>query len=233
MNEIDGHHLRLLEALIFASGEPVPEKVMEERLPEGADISALVQELSSHYKNRGVNLIKVGRNWAFRTAPELGQQLMVDRTVTRNLSRAAVEILAIIAYHQPVTRAEIEEIRGVGLSKGTMDVLLEAGWIKPRGRRRTPGKPVTWGSTDKFLDQFGLESLDNLPGMDDLKAAGLLDKRPAIQTLGTRSPLAAKPDPDMLEEVPETEITEADPLDPDDGLNDEGAVDLPNSIGAE
>ncbi len=232
MSEIDGQHLRLLEALIFASGEPVPEKIMEERLPEGADIAALLQELADHYENRGVNLVKVGKNWAFRTAPELGQQLMVDRVVTRKLSRAAVETLAIIAYHQPVTRAEIEEIRGVGLSKGTMDVLFEAGWIKPRGRRRTPGKPVTWGSTDKFLDQFGLESLNDLPGLDDLKAAGLLDKRPAIQTLGTRSPLGPKADPDTLEEVPDEGNGEAEPLDPDDGLDD-GAVALPSGVGAE
>lgn len=233
MSNIDGQHLRLLEALIFASGEPVPEKIMEERLPEGADIPALLQELKSHYENRGVNLVLVGKSWAFRTAPELGQQLMVDRTVTRKMSRAAVETLAIIAYHQPVTRAEIEEIRGVGLSKGTMDVLFEAGWIKPRGRRRTPGKPVTWGSTEKFLDQFGLETLDDLPGMDDLKAAGLLDKRPAIQTLGTRSPLGPKSDPDELEEVPEVENNSAEPLNPDDGLDGDGVIDLPNGLGAE
>jgi segregation and condensation protein B len=142
---------------------------------------------------------------------------MVDRTVSRKLSRAAVETLAICAYHQPVTRAEIEEIRGVGLSKGTMDVLFEAGWIKPRGRRQTPGKPVTWGTTEGFLDQFGMESIDDLPGMDDLKAAGLIDKRPAIQTLSTRSAMAPASDPDVLEEIPEKDLSNAAPLDPDDG----------------
>jgi segregation and condensation protein B len=142
---------------------------------------------------------------------------MVDRTITRKLSRAAVETLAICAYHQPVTRAEIEEIRGVGLSKGTMDVLFEAGWIRPRGRRRTPGKPVTWGTTEGFLDQFGMESLEDLPGMEDLKAAGLIDKRPAIQTLETRANMAPATDPDELEEVREVEVMNEDPLDPDDG----------------
>ncbi len=220
MTDVNAQHLRLLEALLFASASPVPMKVMSERLPEDADIPALIEELTSHYENRGVNLIKVGNAWAFRTAPELGQQLTIEREVTRKLSRAAVETLAIVAYHQPITRAEIEEIRGVGLSKGTMDVLFEAGWIKPRGRRRTPGKPVTWGTTDAFLDHFGLSGLDDLPGMDDLKAAGILDKRPAIQTLGTRGALGPKADPDMLEEPAEEEDILPEPLDPDGGEDD-------------
>ena len=163
-------------------------------------------------------MVKVNKAWAFRTAPDLGPQLIVEREVTRKLSRAAVETLAIIAYHQPITRAEIEEIRGVGLSKGTMDVLFEAGWIRPRGRRRSPGKPVTWGTSDKFLDQFGLENLDDLPGMEDLKAAGLLDKRPAIQALGARGSLGTsalaygEPGEDSDEEV---DLPES--LDPDGG----------------
>ena len=191
---------------------------MAERLPDGADIPGLLETLQEHYKGRGVHLVKVNKAWAFRTAPDLGPQLIVEREVTRKLSRAAVETLAIIAYHQPITRAEIEEIRGVGLSKGTMDVLFEAGWIRPRGRRRSPGKPVTWGTSDKFLDQFGLENLDDLPGMEDLKAAGLLDKRPAIQTLGARGSLGPAtsahgvPDEDSDEEADLPE-----PLDPDDG----------------
>ena len=218
MSDVNQLHLRLMEALLFASANPIPEPVMAERLPDGADIPELLETLQEHYKGRGVHLVKVNKAWAFRTAPDLGPQLIVEREVTRKLSRAAVETLAIIAYHQPITRAEIEEIRGVGLSKGTMDVLFEAGWIRPRGRRRSPGKPVTWGTSDKFLDQFGLENLDDLPGMEDLKAAGLLDKRPAIQALGARGSLGPAtsvhgvPDEDSDEEADLLE-----PLDPGDG----------------
>ncbi len=218
MSDVNQLHLRLMEALLFASANPIPEPVMAERLPDGADIPELLETLQEQYKERGVHLVKVNKAWAFRTAPDLGPQLIVEREVTRKLSRAAVETLAIIAYHQPITRAEIEEIRGVGLSKGTMDVLFEAGWIRPRGRRRSPGKPVTWGTSDKFLDQFGLENLDDLPGMEDLKAAGLLDKRPAIQALGARgslgtsTPVYGEPGEDSDEEVDLPE-----PLDPDDG----------------
>ena len=219
MNSVDRHHLKLLEAFLFASAEPVPLKVLEERLPDGAEIEALIEELKNHYGERGINLVQIGKGWAFRTDPGLAQTLLVDRTITRKLSRAAVETLAIIAYHQPVTRAEIEEIRGVGLSKGTMDVLFEAGWIRPRGRRRTPGKPVTWGTTEGFLDHFAMKSLEDLPGMEELKAAGLIDKRPAIQTLGTRANMAPKADPDELEEMLEQEVLNEDPLDPDDGAD--------------
>ena len=211
-------HLRLIEALLFASANPVPEPVMEERLPDDADIPALLEMLQEHYRERGVNLVRVNKAWAFRTAPDLGPQLIVEREVTRKLSRAAIETLAIVAYHQPITRTEIEEVRGVGLSKGTMDVLFEAGWVRPRGRRRTPGKPVTWGTSDKFLDQFGLETLDDLPGMEDLKAAGLLDKRPAIQILGTRCDLApAAPTDGAWDEDGDGEDVMPEPLDPDDG----------------
>jgi segregation and condensation protein B len=219
MNNVEGTHLKVLEALIFASAEPLPLNLLKDKMSDDADLDALLKELSSHYEGRGINLVKVGKGWAFRTNPDIAQNLMVDRTVSRKLSRAAVETLAICAYHQPVTRAEIEEIRGVGLSKGTMDVLFEAGWIKPRGRRQTPGKPVTWGTTEGFLDQFGMECIDDLPGMDDLKAAGLIDKRPAIQTLGTRSVMAPASDPDVLEEVPEKDLLNVAPLDPDDGKN--------------
>ena len=218
MSDVNQLHLRLMEALLFASANPIPEPVMAERLPDGADIPELLETLQEHYKERGVHLVKVNKAWAFRTAPDLGPQLILEREVTRKLSRAAVETLAIIAYHQPITRAEIEEIRGVGLSKGTMDVLFESGWIRPRGRRRSPGKPVTWGTSDKFLDQFGLENLDDLPGMEDLKAAGLLDKRPAIQTLGTRGSLGpATPAHGGAVEDSEEELDLPEPLDPDDG----------------
>ncbi len=213
--EIDPAHLRLLEALIFASAEPVSEAVMAERLPEGAPIDQLLAHLQAEYSARGVNLMHVGNGWAFRTAAELGDKLKITREVSRKMSRAAVETLAIIAYHQPVTRAEIEEIRGVSLSKGTIDVLFETGWIRPRGRRRAPGRPVTWGTSAGFLDHFGIESLDDLPGMDELKAAGLLDKRPAIQTLGLQD--APPRDEDQLAEPAEDpDLMAEDPLDPGD-----------------
>ncbi len=178
--------LRLLEALIFASSEPVAESVLLERMPEDTDIVGLLEELAGIYANRGVNLQKVGKGWAFRTAEDLADYFTIEREVARKLSRAAVETLAIIAYHQPITRAEIEEIRGVALSRGTLDTLLEIEWIRPRGRRRAPGKPVTWGTTEGFLAHFGLEELAALPGMDELKAAGLLDNRPGAGILAMR-----------------------------------------------
>ena len=167
-------HLRMVEAIVFASSEPVSEKGLSERLPEGIELEPLMRELQQAYSGRGVNLIKVGDNWAFRTADDLGFLLQKETTETRKLSRAALEVLAIIAYHQPVTRAEIEEIRGVATSKGTLDVLLETEWVRMRGRRKTPGRPVTYGTTDAFLDQFALEELKDLPGLEELKGAGLL-----------------------------------------------------------
>jgi segregation and condensation protein B len=178
--------LRLLEGVLFASIEPLPEKSLKARLPEDADLPGLLSELAETYANRGVHLMKTEDRWAFRTAPDLAQRLQIERKVHRKLSRAAIETLAIIAYHQPVTRAEIEEIRGVIISKGTLDLLLEIGWIRPKGRRRTPGRPVTWGTSESFLDHFGLESLDALPGVEELKAAGLLDARPALTALSDR-----------------------------------------------
>ncbi len=182
--------IRFLEAILFASAQPLGARDLAGHLPEGADLDGLLEELGSLYANRGVTLARVGERWAFRTAPDLAPRMEVRSEVTRKLSRAAVETLAIIAYHQPVTRAEIEEIRGVTLSRGTLDTLLEAGWIKPKGRRRTPGRPVTWGTSGDFLDHFGLESLDALPGLAELKAAGLLDSRPAIAALGAKGRLA-------------------------------------------
>lgn len=184
MNEVNNQHLRLIEAVLFAASEPLDEMAIATRLPDGADVSALLAELARLYENRGVNLTRAGGHWGFRTAPDLAAQLRVHTSVPRKLSRAAIETLAIIAYHQPVTRGEIEEIRGVGLSKSTLDILFEAGWIGPKGRRRSPGRPVTWGTANTFLHDFGLESLEDLPGLDELKAAGLLDKRPAIDIAG-------------------------------------------------
>jgi len=192
--------LRLLEAILFASAEPMTEKTLAQRLPEGADIAGLLQELAGLYANRGVHLMQLGDRWAFRTAPDLGDRLQTETVVARKLSRAAVETLAIIAYHQPLTRAEVEEIRGVALSRGTLDTLLEANWIRPKGRRQTPGRPVTWVTTDAFLDHFGLESREALPGIEELKAAGLLDARSAISTLGAQAMAAVPPPEDEGEE---------------------------------
>jgi len=191
MTDIVDQNLRLIEAFLFASADPVKEKSLQNRLPEGVDVAPLLEELQQTYAQRGVNLVHVGGSWAFRTASDIKPLLDKEIEVARKLGRATVETLAIIAYHQPVTRAEIEEIRGVGLSKGTLDVLFEQGWVRPRGRRRTPGRPTTWGTTDIFLDHFGLENIKDLPGMDDLKAAGLLDKRPAIDAYRVRGHVAA------------------------------------------
>lgn len=167
--------LRMLEAVLFAAVEPLDYNSIAKRLPEGADVGGLLTDLSEIYRHRGVNLVNAGGRWAFRTAPDLHFVLQEHRQDTRRLSRAALETLAIIAYHQPVTRAEIEEIRGVGLSKGTLDLLMETGWVKIRGRRRVPGRPVTYGVTDAFLIHFGLESVQDLPGLQELKASGLLE----------------------------------------------------------
>lgn len=179
--------MRLVEALVFASGSAVSEKAMADRLGEGADIPGILDRLKALYAGRGVELTRTNNRWFFRTAPDLGDRLKLEKMVPRKLSRAATETLAIIAYHQPVTRAEIEEIRGVVISKGTLDLLLEEGWIKPKGRRQTPGRPVTWGTSDAFLDHFGLEALSDLPGIDELKAAGLLDSRQGLAAYNARA----------------------------------------------
>ena len=194
-------HLRLLEALVFAGTQALDEKELADRLPNDADVARLLADLAEMYANRGVNLVKVAGGYAFRTAPDLSEKLKIERPVTRKLSRAAIETLAIIAYHQPVTRAEIEQVRGVGLSKGTLDLLFEQNWIKPMGRRRAPGKPVTWGTTDFFLEHFGLPSLDDLPGHEEMKAAGLLDPR-------AQPPIFRPEEPDLPLEPTEDEADE-------------------------
>jgi len=167
--------LRLVEALLFAAAAPLDEAVLARYFNDAADVGELLNELSRNYAGRGVNLVRLAGGWAFRTAPDLASKLRVERPATRKLSRAAVETLAVIAYHQPVTRAEIEEIRGVALGKGTIDTLMEAGWVRPRGRRVRPGRPLLWVTTPEFLVHFGLDSLNELPGVDELRAAGLLD----------------------------------------------------------
>lgn len=202
--ESDRRLLRLLEAILFASADPLDERELAERLPAGADVGKLLALLAADYSARGVHLVRAGATLAFATAPDLAPLLARERHVEKKLSRAAIETLAIIAYHQPVTRGEIEEIRGVQLSKGTIDVLFEQGWVAPKGRRETPGRPVTWATTDTFLRHFGLATLNDLPGVEELQAAGLLDRRPAIQV-----PRPEAAESDTAEDVlPE-------PLDPD------------------
>ncbi|OCW58918.1 segregation and condensation protein B [Hoeflea olei] len=168
---------RIAEALIFASSAPVAENLIVSKLPKGVPVGRVMQRLSQSYAHRGVNLVRVGDAWAFRTAADLGFLIRNEENEVKKLSRAGLEVLATIAYHQPVTRAEIEDVRGVATSKGTLDVLLETGWVRMRGRRRSPGRPVTYGTTQAFLDHFGLEELRDLPGMDELKGAGLLSGR--------------------------------------------------------
>jgi segregation and condensation protein B len=180
MSDRTVQNIRLLEAILFASTDPVTEKSLARRMPEGVEVAPMLEKLKSHYENRGVNLVHVGGSWVFRTAGDLANMLNREIGVTRKLGRATVETLAIIAYHQPITRGEIEDIRGVSLSKGTFDTLFVQGWIRPRGRRQTPGRPTAWGTADGFLDHFGLENIKDLPGIEELKSAGLLDKRPAI-----------------------------------------------------
>lgn len=201
--EVTERNLRVLEALLFASSEPLDANSVLPYLGEGADVAELLLTLQARYADRGVNLVQRAGKWAFRTAEDLGFLLRREHSETRPLSRAALETLAIIAYHQPATRAEIEEVRGVATGKGTIDLLMEAGWVRMRGRRRTPGRPVTYGTTDSFLDHFGLEGLSDLPGLEELKGAGLLSGRlpPSMQI-----PL---PFDGALRE-------DEDPLDPDD-----------------
>ncbi|MBZ5758337.1 MULTISPECIES: SMC-Scp complex subunit ScpB [Rhizobium] len=195
---------RITEALIFASAMPVSEAYIRDRIADGIDVRAMVLRLRENYAGRGVNLVQVDDAWAFRTAADLSFIIRRDEHEVRKLSRAALEVLSIVAYHQPVTRAEIEDIRGVQTSKGTLDVLMEAGWVRFRGRRRTPGRPVTLGTTRDFLDHFGLEELRDLPGLEELKGAGLLTGRIPANF--------AMPSPVMSDELSEDEdpITQLD-----------------------
>lgn len=190
-------HLRMVEALLFAAAEPLDQKALSTSLPEGADVPGLLKALEEVYEKRGVNLCCVAGKYQFRTASDLAFLLRKEQPEQKRLSKAAIETLAIIAYHQPVTRAEIEDIRGVAMSKGTIDMLMEIGWIKIRGRKRTPGRPVTYGTTEAFLVQFGLESVAHLPGVDELKAAGFLEAMPpsGFEVPNPSEELAADEDP--------------------------------------
>jgi len=186
--------LRVVEALLFSAAEPVSEEALALRFGDDADVPALLAELAAFYEGRGVNLVRRGGGWVFATAPDLAVALRQERSVARNLSRAAVETLAIIAYHQPITRAEIEAIRGVALGRGTLDRLMEAGWVRPKGRREAPGRPLNWVTTPDFLNHFGLDNLAELPGVEELRAAGLLEIGPTV--LADHDPRAAEPSAD-------------------------------------
>ena len=199
--EANAEHLRMVEALLFAASEPLDQKALSTSLPEGADVPGLLKSLQEVYEKRGVNLCCVAGKYQFRTASDLAFLLRKEQQEQKRLSKAAIETLAIIAYHQPVTRTEIEQVRGVGLSKGTLDLLFEQNWIRPMGRRRVPGRPVTWGTTDFFLEHFGLPSLDDLPGQEEMKAAGLLDPR-------AQPPIFRPEEPDLPLEPAEDEADE-------------------------
>jgi segregation and condensation protein B len=226
---------RLVEALLFASASPMTERVLANRVQEGINIKSVLKDLQEDYAERGVHLNRAGTSWAFRTADDLSAVLNVETEVTRKMNRAGIETMSVIAYHQPVTRAEIEEIRGVSLSKGTLDLLFDKGWIKPRGRRETPGRPMTWGTTDDFLDHFGLTRISDLPGLDELKAAGLLESGPALNVYRSHigggqeeegengeegenpaslAPFSSQGEEDALPEVDDAP-EEDEPLDPD------------------
>src|SRR5512143_3784604 len=210
--------LRILEALLFAAAEPLEQATLAKRMPEGVDVKAALAQLQAEYATRGVNLVRVANRWTFRTAGDLSWMMTRESTETRRLSRAAIEMLAIIAYHQPVTRAEIEEIRGVVTSKGTLDVLLETGWIRPRGRRKTPGRPLTFGTTETFLSQFTLEALTDLPGLEELKGTGLLDSRlPSGFSVPTPSDDPALRDDEDPLEAGDLDLALAPTVDPETG----------------
>ena len=226
--------LRILEALLFAASEPLDEAKLKSHIKDGDDVAALLAELQATYAPRGINLIKVAGKWCFRTAEDLGYLLERHALEERRLSRAALETLAIIAYHQPVTRAEIEEIRGVTTSKGTLDVLLETGWIRPRGRRRAPGKPVTYGTTEDFLIHFGLDGIKDLPGLAELKGAGLLDNNlpPGFAVPEPTDVAALMPD-ELPLDADEEEVTAELPFDePEEGESMSEGDALPAAAGA-
>lgn len=226
LEEPDGDlraQLRIVEALIFAAPQPLSEKKIAEQLPPDTDVGALLERLQGEYADRGVHLVRVAGKWAFRTAEDLSFLLEKYAVEERRLSKAALETLAIIAYHQPVTRAEIEEVRGVQTSRGTLDVLMETGWVRPRGRRRSPGKPLTYGTSDAFLSHFGLDSLGDLPGLQELKGAGLLasDLPPDFAVPSPKDVAALMPDELPLDEEEE----ETAELGLDDGSVDDAGHD--------
>jgi segregation and condensation protein B len=194
-------HLRILEAMLFAATEPLSSEKLASFLPEGTDVQGLIDDLSSNYQNRGINLVQIAGQYMLRTSPDVSFVLRRETIQQKKLTKAGLETLSIVAYHQPVTRADIEDIRGVTISKGTLDILLDIGWVRMRGRRKTPGRPVTYGTSDAFLRHFGLNEITDLPGLQELKAAGLLE--------GNLPPGFDMPLPQMSDALAEDE----DPLD--------------------
>ncbi len=231
-----GEAIRIAEAMLFAASDLLSEADIEKRMPNGIAVEKVLEQLKQDYAARGVNLVRVGHKWIFKTASDLGWLLSRTAVEPKKLSRAALETLAIVAYHQPVTRAEIEDIRGVGLSKGTLDLLLESGWVRLRGRRRTPGRPVTYATSETFLLHFGLEAIGDLPGLEELKGAGLFDGRlpKEFQIPLPNDDLALSADEDPLEDDAQPEmlldLDQPDPEQDDDfeakPLEDDGSIDL-------
>jgi segregation and condensation protein B len=218
-------HLRIVEAILFAAAAPVDVAQLKSSLPEGSDVAGLLSDLQANYANRGVNLVEVACKWLFRTSEDLAYLLRREKVEERRLSKAALETLAIIAYHQPVTRAEIEDIRGVAISKGTLDQLLEVGWVRMRGRRKTPGRPVTYGTTEAFLSHFGLAEVGDLPGLQELKGAGLLD---ANLPPGFDVPIPRSGD-DLLPDEDPLDGTETDQLPLEMHLPEDGDAETGNT----
>ena len=218
--------LRILEAVLFAAAAPLDEKTLAANLPiDSAPIGELIEELRGFYRGRGINLVRVAGKWAFRTAEDLSYLLEKHAKEERKLSKAALETLSIVAYHQPVTRAEIEDIRGVSISPGTLDILMETGWVRPRGRRRAPGKPITYGTTDEFLSHFGLDTIKDLPGLADLRGAGLLD--------GNLPPNFAVPEPTDVAALMPDELPLDHTGEEEEDVQAEMSLDLPEEDGAD
>ena len=219
--------VRIIEALIFASAAPVPRRHLEKHLPEGVVLDDVLAAIAARYgEDSGIELRSVDNAWAFRTKAEIASLLMIEKQVERTLSRAALETLAIIAYHQPATRAEIEAIRGVSISGGTMDILLEQGWIKPGGRRHTPGRPLTWKTTDAFLDHFSLDDITALPGLEELKQAGLLRSKTTLSDQnGLAAIFAANEDEDSADDDSADDDSAGDDSADGDSADDDSADD--------
>ena len=197
--------IKLLEAILFASGEPVDEEDLKNKISDKENLSQYLNDIKDFYSSRGINLIKTGKKWSFITSSELSDDLTIFKTQKRKLSRAALETLSIIAYQQPITRSEIENIRGVQMGRGSIDHLMEIGWIKPSGRKNIPGKPALWVTTELFMEHFGIENISDLPSKDELKASGFLEKRSAIATI---SDIASKNELIKAQEVEEEETLE-------------------------
>ena len=213
--------MRIAEALLFASQEPLAEQLIAQKLGGDVDVKAVLEALAKDYEQRGVNLRRIAGKWMFRTADDLSPYLRDERVQQRNLTRAQLETLAIVVYHQPVTRAEIEEIRGVTTSKGTLDILLAAGWVRMRGRRKAPGRPVTYGTTEEFLRHFGLDSIKDLPGLDELRGSGLLDTRlpTGFAIPSPNDALDLQEDEEPLDES-DLHTIEPEALEPEEGANE-------------